>query len=174
MGDEEFELKCIKCENEIKFKKNIKELLVTSDYIKERIHFIKEGKQLGLIELEEDKFKLDDEMTINVSIPQIEKHIYLSKLELPLLMYWKLLHMSSITFHFPEEDVNIPLNEKTIGKFVEIFNTRPTAKFDEFIVKQFSRFEVKFSANVKCNQCGTINTTSKDDLLEELVFRALS
>lgn len=173
--EDKFELTCVneKCGRSIKFEKKINELLHADDEVLDRIEAIKHGEDLLVISAGEP-FVLDNEITVKFSVPSLEKHRYLNNLDLPLIMYWKLLHIESIIFKLDGKDNLIPLNRETVKAIASIFDTRKTSKLDSEIAKRFGKYELTFTANIKCPHCGTINTVVKSDLLNELALQVLS
>lgn len=174
-GDEEFELNCVKCKNVIKFKTPIEKMLQLSKYAQDRLEKIKSGEKVGMVQIEDQVEKLNEDIDLIYAIPSLEKHMFLSRMNIPAILYWRLLHLEGIIFNKNvAKPVKISLNEDNAKYFIELFDTIPTGKMDEGIEKRFDKFNVSFEGRIQCTTCGTMNTAAKTDLLSDLVFKSLS
>lgn len=175
-GDEEFVFKCDNsdCEKEVEFKSKMRDLRVTSDSLEQRISDIKDGKEVPMYELKDNLIKINDDISFRVGICSLDKYkTLLERKNLSAVIYKTLLQLEAIVF--TKVNKELLYDPKHMQEIVQFLEKCPLPKdYREKESKIFDDLNISFEAKIKCPHCGHINHKYKNDLLGDLVKKAMA
>lgn len=175
-GDEEFTFVCSgdNCEEKVEFKSKLSDLRKSTDAFKERFDKIKAGTPVEFFELTNNIIKINDKISFKLGLCSLSKIAKLRSMEeLPDIIFRTLVTLDSIIF--TEANKELPYKDSYVLDFVKVLEKLilPSDYYSK-AKEIFKDVDVSYEVKVLCPNCGHVNKRQKNDILGDLVKKALA